>query len=169
MVSLSLSQTLTGWPTRALQHVFSYFFFLSRILLPGFFQYPVTRTSAHAWASAPAAGLGQFGLWRAIANACVPETCPKRRKRRRSFTSGLPGNFPRRHNILWATSPLARAMPSHQKVVKPALLWPLWCASPTPITSSDPPDLRVLLSGGLGKLSPSRTALHTHYGPQQAI
>ena len=38
-------------------------------------------------------------------------------------------------------------MPGHQKVVKPALLWPLWCASPTPTMPSDLPDPCVLLSG----------------------
>ena len=40
----------------------------------------------------------------------------------------------------------AHAMPGHQKVVKTALLWPLGCALPTPIASSDSPELFVILS-----------------------
>ena len=50
--------------------------------------------------------------------------------------------------------PAAHAMSGHQKVVKTALLWPVGCALPTPIASSDSPDLFVILSEvALGNLS----------------
>ena len=58
--------------------------------------------------------------------------------------------------VVWAKLPAAHAMSGHQKVVKTALLWPLRCAFnlPTPIASSDSPELFVILSEmALGKFS----------------
>ena len=45
-----------------------------------------------------------------------------------------------------AKSSAAHAMSGHQKVANTALLWPLGCALPTPIASSDSPELFNILS-----------------------
>ena len=45
-----------------------------------------------------------------------------------------------------AKSSAAHAMSGHQKVANTALLWPLGCALPTPIASSDSPEFFSFLS-----------------------
>ena len=48
--------------------------------------------------------------------------------------------------VVRAKSSAAHAMSGHQKVAKTALLWPLGCALPTPIASSDSPEFFSILS-----------------------
>ena len=50
--------------------------------------------------------------------------------------------------VVRAKSSAVHAMSGHQKVAKPALLWPLGCtcALPTPIASSDSPEFFSILS-----------------------